>query len=138
MERVEDFVRRWLATYTDGDLDGAMACYTDDVVFEDPIFNERVVGRDKLRAAFAQFFHSGVTQLHFERWTGGAEGGAVEWRWHANWGPDRTFLGFDAANKRFEVRGVSVLELRDGCIRRQVDLWDLRAAVTQLGAWHGA
>jgi steroid delta-isomerase-like uncharacterized protein len=129
----EVFVRRWLATYNEADLDGAMACYTDDVAFEDPIFDQRIEGKTALRAAFGQFFFTGVTRLRLLRWTGGAEGGAVEWEWTANWGPGRTFLGFDAGGKRFVVRGVTVLALRDERIHRQTDYWDARAALRQLG-----
>ena len=131
---VEAFVRDWIDTYTTGDLDAAMRCYTDDAEFEDPIFGERVTGRDALREAFATFFHTGVTKLRFLRWTGGTSGGAVEWEWTANWGDDRTFLGIDVSNRSFTVRGVSVLGLRDGAIARQVDLWDVRGALRQLGA----
>ena len=130
----EQFVRNWLETYNTADLDGAMACYTDDVEFADPIFGERVSSKTALRAAFSQFFFTGVTKLRFLDWSGGPEGGAVEWEWTATWGPNRTFLGFDAANKKFVVRGVTVLKLRDGKICRQTDYWDARNALRQLGA----
>lgn len=130
----EAFVRAWLETYTRGDLDGAMACYDDDVSFEDPIFGERIEGRAALRAAFGQFFGSGVTRLAFLAWSGGEEGGAAEWEWTAQWGPGRSFLGFDCSNRRFVVRGMSALRFRGGLICRQVDLWDARGALRQLGA----
>jgi len=130
---MEEIVRRWLSTYTQGDLDGAMAHYAANVEFEDPIFEERVNGRNALRDAFATFFFTGVTRLTFRRWTGGKDGGAVEWEWTANWGPDRTFLGFDVSNKRFVVRGVSVLAFRDGLITRQTDYWNARGALRQIG-----
>lgn len=129
----EAFVRFWLGTYTRGDLAAAMACYCEDVYFEDPVFGERLEGRASLRAAFAQFFGSGVTALEFVGWTGGQEGGAAEWQWTARWGPGRTFLGFDCSNRRFVVRGMSALTFRDGLICRQVDLWDARGALRQLG-----
>lgn len=129
----ESFVRDWLATYTRGDLDGCMACYTDDVQFEDPTFGEQVNGRAALRNSFSMFFSTGVTALRFLSWTGGPTGGAVEWEWTANWGPNRTFLGVDASNKRFVVRGVSVLTLRDGKIAKQTDYWNAHGALSQLG-----
>lgn len=129
----EHFVRTWLDTYTRGDLDGCMACYTDDVEFEDPIFGERASGKPALRDSFGTFFFTGVTSLRLMSWTGGPTGGAAEWEWTANWGPNRTFLGVDASNKRFVVRGVSVLILRDGKIAKQTDYWDARGALSQLG-----
>lgn len=131
---MEETVRKWLETYTRGDLDGAMAHYTEDIEFEDPIFGERVRGRQALREAFSTFFATGVTKLAFRRWTGGETGGAVEWEWTADWGPGRSFLGFDASDKRFVVRGVSVLTLRGGRIARQADYWDARGALQQIGA----
>lgn len=130
----QSFIRAWLETYTRGDLDRAMACYTEDVVFEDPIFGERIVGHDNLRTNFAQFFFSGVTRLAFHRWTGDDTGGAVEWVWSATWGPDRSFLGVDCSNRRFTTRGVSVLALRDHRICRQTDYWDARNPLRELGA----
>ncbi len=129
----ETLARAWLDTYTRGDLDACMAFYADDAIFEDPIFGERVDGKAALRAAFAQFFFTGVTKLRFLRWSGGHQGGAAEWEWTADWGPGRTFLGFDASNRRFVVRGVSALDLRDGEIHRQADYWDARGALIQLG-----
>lgn len=129
----ETLARAWLDTYTRGDLDACMAFYADDVVFEDPIFGERVDGKAALHAAFAQFFSTGVTRLRFLRWSGGEAGGAAEWEWTADWGPGRTFLGFDASNRRFVVRGISALGLRDGRIHRQTDYWDARGALIQLG-----
>ncbi|MBM4254346.1 MAG: hypothetical protein FJ147_00435 [Deltaproteobacteria bacterium] len=129
----EACVKGWLETYNTADLDGAMACYTDDVEFEDPIFGELVHGKPALRQAFSQFFFSGVTKLRFLEWSGGPVGGAVEWEWTATWGANRTFLGFDASHKRFVVRGVTVLKLRDGKISHQTDYWDARGALRQLG-----
>lgn len=129
----ERTVRAWLETYNRGDLDGCMAYYTDDVEFEDPIFGERVSGKPALREAFGKFFFTGVTILRFLDWSGGAEGGAVEWEWTAKWGANRTFLGFEASLKHFVVRGVTVLKLRDGKISRQTDYWDARSALRQLG-----
>ena len=111
-----------------------MACYADDIVFEDPIFSERVEGKPALRNAFGAFIFSGVTKLNFLDWDGGSDGGAAHWEWTADWGPDRLFLGFDASNKSFTVRGMSALKLRDGLIARQVDMWDARNALRQLGA----
>lgn len=130
---MEQRLRAWLGTYTEGDLETCMGFYAEDVVFEDPIFGERVAGKAALRHAFAQFFFTGVTKLRFLSWTGGVEGGAVQWEWTADWGPDRTFLGVDASNKRFVVRGASVLDLQAGLIIRQTDYWDARGALRQLG-----
>ena len=127
------FVQGWLETYNRGDLDGCMACYADDVHFEDPTFAEQLDGRAALHYSFSTFFPTGVTALRFLCWTGGATGGAVEWEWTATWGPNRTFLGVDASNKRFVVRGVSVLTLRDGKIAKQTDYWNAHSALSQLG-----
>ena len=118
----EDFIRAWLDCYSRGDVAGALACYTDDVEFEDPIFGEHVQGREALRAQFESFFHSGVTRLAFRRWTGGATGGAVEWEWTADWGPGRTFLGYDVSERRFVVRDEG--RLLSGIIDRLVLLYD--------------
>jgi steroid delta-isomerase-like uncharacterized protein len=129
----EEAVRAWLETYNRGDLDGCMAHYTDDVEFEDPIFGEKVSGKPALREAFSKFFFTGVTTLRFLDWSGGSAAGAVEWEWTARWGANRTFLGFEASQKRFVVRGVTVLKLREGKICRQTDYWDARGALRQLG-----
>ncbi len=131
----ENFVQDWLGTYSTGDLDGCMASYADDAVFEDPIFEERVEGKDAIRKAFSGFFFSGVTKLRFLDWDGAPDGGAVQWEWTAKWGPGRTFLGFDASNKAFTVRGTTVLKLRAGKIVHQTDYWNARDALSQIGAF---
>jgi steroid delta-isomerase-like uncharacterized protein len=41
--------------------------------------------------------------------------------------------GIPATGKQFSVRGVSILELEDGKIRRCSDYWDMAEFLKQLG-----
>lgn len=127
-----DWAKQWLASF--GNLDQMMEMYADDVQFEDIIFGEKAHNKTELRRFFDAFSdpNSGKHSFRVNGYSGGREGGAVEWTWFADHVAD--FLGVPAAGKHTETRGVSVLTFNNGIIVAQHDLWDAAAIFKQLGA----
>ena len=58
--------------------------------------------------------------------------GAIEWVWRGRQTKD--LPGLPATNKPFEVRGLTVVEFRNGLISRNSDYWDLATYLKQVGA----
>lgn len=126
------WAKRWLAF--EGGIDKVMEMYADDVEFEDIIFGEKISSKAKLRE-FLGAFTDPKAEIHkfaALSYTGGPEGGAVEWTWNAKHAGD--FMGVPAAGKETNTRGVSILTFKGGKIASQHDYWDVAAVFRQLGA----
>jgi steroid delta-isomerase-like uncharacterized protein len=56
---------------------------------------------------------------------------AIEWTGQGTHQGDMP--GMPATNKRATFRGVSIMELQDGKIKRNTDYWDMATLMKQLG-----
>jgi steroid delta-isomerase-like uncharacterized protein len=106
--------------------------YTDDVQFEDVVFAHKENGLTGLHKFFAGFSapEAGENAFTVTAYSGGAEGGAVEWTWQAKHAS--SFMGVPAAGKQTIVKGVSILTLKGGKISSQHDYWDANTVIQQL------
>jgi ketosteroid isomerase-like protein len=105
------------------DLDGIMAHFADDAVFEGPRGNEawgtRFVGREAIRQAFAARF-AGIPDVRYRGDSHFVDGdrGASEW----------TLSGTTSDGERIEVRGCDLWTLRDGQVVKKDSFWKIRTA----------
>jgi ketosteroid isomerase-like protein len=105
------------------DLDGIMAHFADDAVFEGPRGNEawgtRFVGREAIRQAFAARF-AGIPDVRYREDSHFVDGdrGASEW----------TLSGTTTDGERIEVRGCDLWTLRDGQVVKKDSFWKIRTA----------
>jgi ketosteroid isomerase-like protein len=103
------------------DLDGIMAHFADDAVFEGPRGAEpwgtRFVGRDAVREAFASRF-SGIPDVRYREDDHfvDRDRGASEW----------TLSGTTTDGQRIEVRGCDLWTLRDGQVVKKDSYWKIR------------
>lgn len=103
------------------DLDGIMAHFADDAVFDSPRgpnpFGTRFEGRDAVRQGFAARF-SGIPDIRYrddEHFVDG-DRGASEW----------TLSGTTTAGERIEVRGCDLWTFRDGKVVIKDSYWKIR------------
>lgn len=105
------------------DLEGIMAHFADDAVFEGPrgteVWGTRFVGADAVRAAFAQRF-AGIPDVRYQDDEHFVDGdrGASEW----------TLSGTASDGTRIEVRGCDLWTLRDGKVVKKDAYWKIRTA----------
>jgi ketosteroid isomerase-like protein len=103
------------------DLDGIMARFADDAVFEGPRgpdkWGTRFIGRDQVRDAFAARF-AGIPDIRYQEDEHFVDGdrGASEW----------TLSGTTTEGLRVEVRGCDLWTLRDGKVVRKDSFWKIR------------
>ena len=102
------------------DLDGIMAHFADDAVFESPRgpdpWGTRFVGAAQVREAFAGRF-SGIPDIRYQddaHFVGG-DRGASEW----------TLSGTTTEGQRVEVRGCDLWTFRDGAVVKKDSFWKL-------------
>jgi ketosteroid isomerase-like protein len=122
----DDAVRtlRSIAAGFDGhDLEGILAHFADDAVFESPKgpdpWGRRFVGKDEIRRAFAGRF-SGIPDVRYEQDDHFADGdrGASEW----------TLSGTTTEGERLEIRGCDLWTFRDGKVVKKDSYWKIRTA----------
>ena len=116
----EALLRAVLDAFNRHDLDGIVAHFADDAVFESPRGSEpwgtRYVGKDEVRAGLAKRFE-GIPDVHYgdDRHFLSADGtrGVSEW----------TLTGTTTEGVRLEVRGCDLWQLRDGRIVVKDSYW---------------
>jgi ketosteroid isomerase-like protein len=107
--------------FDEHDLDGIMAHFADDAVFEGPRGTEpwgtRFIGRGKIRDAFAARF-AGIPDVRYQQDEHFVDGdrGASEW----------TLSGTSTDGQRIEVRGCDLWTLRDGKVVKKDSYWKIR------------
>jgi ketosteroid isomerase-like protein len=110
----------FLGAFNRHDLDAIMECFADDCVFYMPRGaaprGDRYVGRTEVRAGLAKRFE-GIPDVHYgdDRHWVGENFGVSEW----------TLTGTTLAGKKIEVRGVDLLDFRDGKITRKDSFWKI-------------
>ena len=127
-----EWAKQWVGNFSA--VEPLLDMYADDVQFEDVIFAHKESGKEGLRKFFASFGgpDAGENVFTCNAYSGGADGGAVEWTWQAKHVSE--FMGIDAKGKKTTVQGVSILTFKNGKIASQRDFWDANAMYRQLGA----
>src|ERR1700674_280898 len=119
---------KWIAGWNSHDPGKMLPLFTDDIFYEDVAFGEVSHGQ----AEVSKFFLSeleGVPDLELKLMRADMHDGhgTIEW----------TFSGTDKdvfkTGKKFSVRGVSVIDMRDGKIFRNVDFYDAATIMRQVG-----
>ena len=120
------------AAFAARDMDALLDLFTDDCVYEDKPLGVINRGKQEVR----QFYDAVLAMtpdLHV-RYTRRATNetyGAAECVLGGTWsGP---LEGVDATGKEFTLAGVSCMDIRNGKIARQVDYWDYKSIMKQLG-----
>jgi steroid delta-isomerase-like uncharacterized protein len=129
---VERVLNDWATAWSSHDTEKVLSLFTDDCVYEDVTFGAINHGKKELRA-FADGVFAGVPDFKVEltaRFVAGPQAG-MEWVMSGTHKGD--FPGMPATGKRFSIRGVTILELQAGKIRRNSDYWDAANVMRQVG-----
>src|SRR3981081_878949 len=119
---------KWITGWDSRAPDKMLPLFTDDVFYEDVAFGEVSHGRAEVRK-FVVAELEGVPDLELKLMRSDIHDGhgTIEW----------TFSGTDKdvfkTGKKFSVRGVSVIDMRDGKIFRNVDFYDAATIMRQVG-----
>ena len=119
---------KWVAAWNSHNPDKMLPLFTDDIVYEDVAFGEVSHGSAELRKFAASEFE-GVPDLELKLLRADIHGshGTIEWMFS---GTDKDVF---KTGKKFSVRGVSVIDMRDGTISRNLDFYDVATIMRQVG-----
>jgi steroid delta-isomerase-like uncharacterized protein len=127
-QRLEQYYAAW----SRGDVDGILACFTDDCVLEDFALEAKYEGKDGVRG-FAQVTFAAIPNFRLAPTTMLFDGARVATEWRMTGTQTGDFPGIPATGKSFSIPGASGIEIRDGKIHRNRDYWSLAAYLGQMG-----
>jgi len=119
---------KWIAGWNSHDPDKILPLFTDDIFYEDVAFGEVSHGQAEVRKFFLSELE-GVPDLELKLMRADIHDGhgTIEWMFS---GTDKDVF---KTGKKFSVRGVSVIDMRDGKIFRNVDFYDVATIMRQVG-----
>ena len=119
---------KWIAGWNSHDPDKMLPLFTDDIFYEDVAFGEVSHGQAEVRKFFLSEL-DGVPDLELKLQRADIHDGhgTIEWMFS---GTDKDVF---KTGKKFSVRGVSVIDMRDGKIFRNVDYYDVATVMRQVG-----
>ena len=124
----QDLAEEWIAAWNSHDVEKVAALFTDDVMYEDVAFAQITHGAADLRKFVASEWEA-VPDLKVELVESSIQGehGSIEWIFS---GTDKSMFN---TGKKFSVRGVSIITVKNGRISRNQDFYDVATLMRQLG-----
>jgi steroid delta-isomerase-like uncharacterized protein len=125
---------RWLAAWNAHDQAQAALLLADDVEYFDAGFSGKQQGRDAAIDKGVSVFMRGVPDLHIElRGEPIVSADAIAWEWTFTGTNTGTWGGIPATNQRINLKGFSLMRLRDGKIVQLASYYDTGTLNRQLG-----
>lgn len=137
-ELLRDLARRYEQAYNEHDIEGFLACHTEDAVWETPLFypDGTARGHDAIRCECERAWRA----LPDQRFNTEELFISLDGRRAAQWWTGHGTLtgrvdppGYRATNQPLDLTGVSVWELRDGRLSHVREYFDAMAAGRQVG-----
>jgi len=135
---LQPFAERYLGAWNDHDASALLPLITEDIVYVDPALPDPAHGHAGVRKFMEDAFVA-FPDLRFEE-TGlpciaaGSPTVMVPWRMVGTHRGPLDPPGFAATNRRVDVSGIDVWELRDGRVARYWAYYDLMTVARQIGA----
>lgn len=133
MADANDFAEKYADAWSTQDVGSILAFFTDDCVYEDVALGAVNTGKEELEA-FLRATFAAVPDFHIEPKAAFAVGDRAAAEWIMSGTQTGPFPGIPPTNNRFSVRGVSIMQLEQGKIRRNTDYWSLATLLQQVGA----
>lgn len=128
----EQVLEAWAMAWSSHDTEKVLSLFTDDCVYEDVTFGVINHEKEELRA-FAEGVFAGIPDFKVDLKTRFAAGSWACMEWVMSGTHKGDFPGMPATGERFSIRGVTILELQAGKIRRNSDYWDAASVMKQVG-----
>jgi steroid delta-isomerase-like uncharacterized protein len=130
---IEELAKIYIAAVNSHDVEKMVSFFTDDCVYEDMAVGVVNRGKQELKA-FVTGWYILSNDLNFEvtSFFSAGDWAATEWIMSGTHTGD--LPGIPATNKRFSLRGASVIEIRADKIRRNSDYWNFASFLQQVGA----
>lgn len=127
---------RFWKSFAGKDVAGAVACFADDIEYEDLCIEHVAMGRAEVLQMWQAWFEAAGDSFaaDLDHAVIGTDGYALEWTVRG-W-MNGAFGSIPGTGQPFEVRGTSVGRVAGGAIVRNRDYWNLASILRQLGVTH--
>ncbi len=122
--RVEEFI----AAFNRKDIPGALACFTDDAIYQDVTYGTHS-GQDELKKMLERMFREPDACWKAHTWVADARRVAIEWTIDSQ----ITAAVPQSAGKRVRLFAMGLFEFRDGSIASYREYLDFGQVLLQLG-----
>jgi len=122
--RVEEFI----AAFNRKDIPGALACFTDDAIYQDVTYGTHS-GQDELKKMLERMFLEADACWKAHTWVADARRVAIEWTIDSQ----ITAAVPQSAGKRVRLFAMGLFEFRDGRIASYREYLDFGQVLLQLG-----
>jgi len=129
---MEKMAKNYTAAVNSHDVDKILSFFTDDCVYEDVAVGAVNRGKQEVKA-FVTGWYVFSRDLKFELTSFFSAGDWAASEWIMSGTHTGDLPGIPATNKRFSLRGASVIEGRTGRISRNSDYWNLASFLQQVG-----
>jgi steroid delta-isomerase-like uncharacterized protein len=120
---------QWAVAWNSHDAEKIVALFVENGVYEDIAFGSTNRGAAALRS-YAKAYFDAVPDMKTSVTSASVKGG----RGYIEWVFSGTDVGLYNTNKKFSIRGVSIVTTKDGKITRDRDYYDLAGLMKQVGA----
>ncbi len=116
------------------DVDAALACFSDDISYEDLAVQQVHRGKDAVRAFWDLYFEAAGDSFEAVQESLIVEEQGYSFEWTVSGVIDGSFGIFSGNGQPFTIRGISTGRIRGGLIDRNRDYWNLADVLRQIGA----
>lgn len=132
MSDFDKFAEAYAGAWSTQDIEAILSFFADDCVYEDVALSSVNKGKQELEE-FLKATFAAVPDFRIDPQAAFTCGDRAASEWVISGTQTGPFPGIPATSKPFSVRGVSIMELKQGKIRRNTDYWSLAEFLRQLG-----
>ncbi|MBN1791964.1 MAG: nuclear transport factor 2 family protein [Bacteroidales bacterium] len=131
----ENIAKSFIEYLNAHDVDKFITLFAENCVYEEIASGRSYKTREKI-AIYIRSTLSGIPDTKFETVNILAKDSlaVVEWIWKGTNSVGWTDMGLPATNKYFELRGLTIMVIKNGLITRNSDYWDWNSFLIGIGA----
>lgn len=131
----EAVAKAFIESLNSHDVTKFTSLFADTCVYEEVASGRKYKNRDKI-TIYIESTLSGIPDTKFETINIAANDSiaVVEWIWKGTNTVGWADMGIPATNKFFTLKGMSIMVIEDGLIRRNSDYWDWNSFIRGIGA----
>ncbi|MEZ0365891.1 nuclear transport factor 2 family protein [Mycobacterium sp. pUA109] len=131
--RNRELLTRYWNAFAAKDVQSAIACFTDDVSYEDLAIQQIHHGKDAVQAFWHLYFDAAGESFKALPESLVVDEQSYSFEWTVSGVIEGSFGIFNDSGQSFTIRGISTGVVRDGLIAHNRDYWNLADVLRQIG-----
>ncbi|BCZ22061.1 nuclear transport factor 2 family protein [Mycobacterium senriense] len=128
-----DMLTRYWNAFAAKDVPAALACFTDDISYEDLAVQQIHRGKDSVQAFWDLYFEAAGDSFNAVQESLVVDEDSYSFEWTVSGVIDGSFGVFTGQGQQFTIRGISTGVIRGELIAQNRDYWNLADVLRQIG-----